>query len=490
MEDEERPPPRRVRRGSLAGNPVLVGAVTALITIVSVFLAYNATEGLPFAPTYDLRVELPDALNLIHGNEVKLGGNRVGIVKEVVPGKDGNGAPIAIAQISLDPALQELPNDSTWVVRPRSPFGLKYLELTLGSSGEGIQAGGTVPRAQIRPDAVDWAHFQEMFEEPTRRSIQLSLQGFGDAFAGRGADINTLIPDLSPLLEHLRPVAENLAARGTGLDNFFRALGRFSSELAPVSAEQGRLFVALDTTFTAVAGVARPHLQRLWSSQPPLYEAGIEQFPGQQRFLRNVSGFWHELQPGAAALIDAAPDLADVTTDGLRVLRQVPELNGNIQDVLVALRDFAEDPVVPAGVRRLTETVHTLRDPLDFLVPLQTRCNYMSVFFRNFASLLSEGYENGTWGRSVAVVTPTGPGSEGSPAPVPADGEDIENHLHHNPYPNTAGKGQRQECEGGNEDYIVGKTTLGNLPGNQGVVVDKDTETPIQFFGGGFEPER
>ena len=76
---EQRPPPRRVRRSSLAGNPALVGAVTALVTIVSVFLAYNATEGLPFAPTYDIDVELPDALNLIHGNEIKLGGNRVGI---------------------------------------------------------------------------------------------------------------------------------------------------------------------------------------------------------------------------------------------------------------------------------------------------------------------------------------------------------------------------------------------------------------------------
>ena len=49
------------RRGtaSIVASPVLVGAVTVLIIVVSVFLAYNANQGLPFVPTYDLKAELP-----------------------------------------------------------------------------------------------------------------------------------------------------------------------------------------------------------------------------------------------------------------------------------------------------------------------------------------------------------------------------------------------------------------------------------------------
>ena len=43
------------RRGSgplqsLAASPTMVGAVTTLIVIVAVFLAYNANNGLPFVP--------------------------------------------------------------------------------------------------------------------------------------------------------------------------------------------------------------------------------------------------------------------------------------------------------------------------------------------------------------------------------------------------------------------------------------------------------
>jgi hypothetical protein len=281
----------------------------------------------------------------------------------------------------------------------------------------------------------------------------------------------------------------NLASERTRLGRFFPALGRFAGELAPVSGEQARLFVALDTTFTALAGVARPHLQDFWQEQAPLYAAGIEHFPGQQRFLKNVAAFWEDLQPGASALIDAAPDLADVTDAGLRYLPGVPALNRDLRSFLDAFEEFSTDPVVPRGINRLRETVRVLRPALDFLVPLQTECNYLSVFFRNFASLLSEGDGNGTWGRAVAIVPSVGKNSEGSPSPIPANGPEIDNFLHHNGYPNTAAPGQPKECEAGNEDYFVGRQMLGNLRGNQGLGKDMDTRKPIEYFGGGFEPE-
>ena len=38
---------------SLVASPVLVGAVTVLISIIAVLIAYNANPGLPFVPTYD-----------------------------------------------------------------------------------------------------------------------------------------------------------------------------------------------------------------------------------------------------------------------------------------------------------------------------------------------------------------------------------------------------------------------------------------------------
>jgi ABC-type transporter Mla subunit MlaD len=77
----------RSRRGQpgLAASPVLIGAVTLLVTIIAVFIAYNANSGLPFVPTYDVKAELPSGAKLVKGNEVRVGGFRVGVVDEIKP---------------------------------------------------------------------------------------------------------------------------------------------------------------------------------------------------------------------------------------------------------------------------------------------------------------------------------------------------------------------------------------------------------------------
>jgi hypothetical protein len=123
--------------------------------------------------------------------------------------------------------------------------------------------------------------------------------------------------------------------------------------------------------------------------------------------------------------------------------------------------------MVSRGLRAATGTVSTLKPTLRFLAPAQTQCNYVTEWFRNVSSLLSEGDANGTWQRFIIVPTPNGPNSEGGQAAKPADGPTVENHLHTNPYPNTASPGQPKECEAGNEPYIVGKTITSNVPGTQ-----------------------
>ena len=64
---------RNRRDASIAANPILIGAATLLVAVVGVFLAYNANNGLPFVPTYDVKVLVPDAAELVKGNDVRVG---------------------------------------------------------------------------------------------------------------------------------------------------------------------------------------------------------------------------------------------------------------------------------------------------------------------------------------------------------------------------------------------------------------------------------
>ncbi len=49
--------------------------------VVAVYLSYNANNGLPFVPTYNIKVVLPQTSGLESSNVVRVGGSRVGIVK-------------------------------------------------------------------------------------------------------------------------------------------------------------------------------------------------------------------------------------------------------------------------------------------------------------------------------------------------------------------------------------------------------------------------
>jgi virulence factor Mce-like protein len=463
------------RQASLAANPVLIGAATVLVLVVAVFLAYNANSGLPFVPTYTLKADIPSAANLVIGNEVRIGGARVGVVNAIEPVNHPDGGVSAQVELKLETAVKPLPVDSTVIVRPRSALGLKYVEVTRGTATKGFPDGGSIPLSQATPKPVEFDEFLSTFNAPTRQASRTNLREFGNAFTGRGGDINQALGDLNPLLRNLVPVMRNLADPRTNLDHVFVALGRTAAEVAPVAGQQAQLFVNLDTTFSALAKVARPYIQDAISAGPPALDTAITDLPKQRPFLDNSTRLFAELRPGVRALRKAAPDLADALTIGTPVLKRSVALNQRLEPTFKALQRFAVDPLVALGVHDLTNTAKITNPLLAHLAPVQTVCNYVTLWFRNVSSLLSVGDNNGTGQRFIIIATPQGPNGEGGPSAKPADGPTQDNYLHSNPYPNTASPGQTQECEAANESYAVGKQVIGNVPGNQGTAHDVTT---------------
>jgi virulence factor Mce-like protein len=455
---------------------VLIGAATVLVILVAVFLSYNANKGLPFVPTYQLDAEVPSAAQLVVGNDVKIGGTRVGAVTRIKPKTLDDGTVIAVLGLTLDKDAGPLPLDSTLLVRPRSALGLKYVEITRGRSRQTYQDGDTIALAQATTP-VELDEFLNMFDEDTRAAAQANLEGFGTAFAGRGESINTAIGAFRPLLRDVIPVMRNLSAPETGLGTFVQELSDTTAILAPAAETQASLFRNLDATMAALREVARPYIQDSIEGGKPALDAGIESLPRQRPFLANTEGLMRELQPGVRALRTAAPELASALGTGIEVLPKTPPLNQRLESLLQELKTFADDPLVPRGIQDTTELVDSLRPTLDYLAPTQTVCNYLTLWFRNISSLLSEGDRNGTWQRFIIVTTPQGPNNEGSPSSAPANGPTASNHLHINPYPNTAAPGQPRECEAGNEQFLAGKTVTSNVPGTQQATTEGYAET-------------
>ena len=461
-----------MRRGSasIAANPVLIGAATTLVIIVAVFLAYNANSGLPFVPTYELKTQVPSAAQLVKGNDVRIGGSRVGAVTDITPVTAKDGSVSALLTLKLETSVKPLPVDSTVLIRPRSALGLKYVEISKGTSSRGYDDGATIPLRNATPAPVELDQVLDTFDDKTRAASQSNLTEFGNGLAGRGPDLNRAIEELNPLLTNLVPVMQNLSDPRTKLGRLVTALGRTSSIIAPAAETQAALFANLDTTFRAFANVARPFLQDSITGGPPALDEAVKDFPQQRPFLANSEALFRELRPGVRALSTSAPVLADALEIGTPTLRRSVAFNNRLKPTFEALARFAEDPLVSLGVRDLKSTVTILAPTIAHLAPVQTVCNYATLWFRNVASLLSVGDANGTSQRFIIIATPQGPNNEGGPSSAPANGGvpgKQDNYLHTDPYPNTASPGQPKECEAGNEPFVVGKQVIGNSAGTQ-----------------------
>jgi ABC-type transporter Mla subunit MlaD len=452
----------------IASNPVLVGAVTVLVILVAVFLAYNANNGLPFVSTYDLKAEVPDAQALVKGNEVRIGGARVGVVKSVVPVELKNGNFAAELSLSLDKSAEPIPKDSTMIVRPRSPLGLKYLQITPGHSPQGFKAGETIPLAAARPEPVDIDQFFDTFDEKTRLAIRKNEAGFGNALAGRGPQLNAAFGSLRKLAESAEAPLRNLASPSTDFGGFWRALEAFNATIAPVAGTNAELFVALDATFGAFARVSRPFIQETISKGPQTLDTAIADLPVLRPFLHDSERFFVAFQPGAKALAETSPTLDAAERAGIPVLRESPTFDAQLPPTADALLAFQEAPGVFNGLDLLIDTNEKLNPAIKFIGPAQSTCNYLTLAFRNLGSTFNEGNGVSNWVRAISFQAPEGVNSEGGPASAPANGGEPINHLHTNPYPNTAAPGQTHECEAGNENYEKGKAVIGNVPGNQG----------------------
>jgi phospholipid/cholesterol/gamma-HCH transport system substrate-binding protein len=471
--------PRRER--SPLSSPILIGALTVLAVIVAVFLAYRANSGFPFVPSYSLKVRVADASELTHGAEVHMGGALVGFVDSVQPARSSSGQPIAVLGLKLNKSIGRLPVDSTFTIRLKGSIGQKYLAIGQGRSQSTYADGSTVPIAQTTA-TVDLDQVLSMFDPPTRAGVVASTIGFSNGLAGRGVSVNDAVGAFVPLLTDLAPVARNLASPHTDLGGFLRGLEAFTGGLAPVANTQANLFVVLDRTFRAFATVSVPFLQQTISETPPSFQSVIADTPTIRPFVRDTAGLFSDLRPGFATIPASAPVLADAFAAGARNLPGTVKLDQRLLSLSQHLQTYAQNPVVLPGLARLTLTASSLRAPLDFLTPVQSSCNYVTLFLRNAASLLSESTTSGTSLRFSLVAIDDVLGGEAVPSSRPyttpvANPSDEHGPLHVNPYPNTDSPGQTAECEAGNEPYSGAAADIGNVPGNQGLKTESTTSS-------------
>jgi ABC-type transporter Mla subunit MlaD len=446
-------------------NPVLVGATTLLVTVVAVFLAYSANEGLPFVPTRDLTVDLPNAQNLVQQNEVREGGHRIGMITRMAPVRLGGGRIGARLDLKLDRDVPAVPVDSTWAVRPRSALSLKYLELRRGRARKTIPSDGHVAADRAR-NPVELDELLDTFDARTRRGQAKLVRGSAEALYSRGVDINRALGTLPAFLGHLTPVAHVLAEPSTGLRTFIRELADGTRILAPIGEQWAQSFADGATTFEAISRDDRA-LEATVAETPPTLAAGEHALRSERPFLRELAAYSQDLERASRQVRLALPPINHALGVGTPVQRASVALSERADDVLQTLGEVTRDPLTRTALRALTATATTLNPQLRFLGPQITVCNSWNFFWTFAGEHLSERDPTGTSQRSVNINTDRQDNSISEIGAVaPANGEGVQpngtpQYFHGQPFGRAVDEKGNADCEDGQRGFPD------NLPPNK-----------------------
>jgi virulence factor Mce-like protein len=462
-------------------NPILIGTITILVVLVAVYLSYIAENGLPFVPTYNIKVDVNNAAELTKNADVRIGGARVGQVLTITPEPQGTDknypAPFARLGLQLQTSLDPLPYDSHYEIRLASVLGGKYLEIIPGSDKNTPQTpalpdGGTFHLSNA-PGAihhnlpfVDLDTAFDTFGPKTQYGLRHAIAEFGDAFAGRGTQFNDALYSLNQLLGPLDNLLRLFAARSTHLSEFISGLAATTSALAPVSPTISDL---LNHGATTAAALDTPALGTTIDQLPSTESVGTTVLTNSLPVLSDAASITQELKPSAALLPTASRDLDAILRSATPAFRGVPRLASELQTALVTVDSLARDPASTETFKVLgssdlatfgSSAFIGLGAILRTVAPAQFACNVAGLWVRNFASALSQGDSAGGWLRFAPII------DLGEMLPVSQPSPD----LHDNFYPIE----NSSQCQAGNEGY-TGKQLIGNPPKTSTVV---DNTTP------------
>jgi phospholipid/cholesterol/gamma-HCH transport system substrate-binding protein len=205
------------RRGAAAVVALLAMAAIA----VAVLLATSAggSDG-----GYTVRAIFDDAGNIISGENVKIGGVKVGTVGSVTATPQAKAA--VVLNIS-NPGFKDFRSDASCTVRPQALIGEKFVDClptqprvagtplppALKKIGKGHEGSGQyLLPVQNTSSPVDVDLLGDISRLPVRQRFTILINELGAGLAGRGSDLNVVIRRANPALQELDRVLAILAS--------------------------------------------------------------------------------------------------------------------------------------------------------------------------------------------------------------------------------------------------------------------------------------
>jgi phospholipid/cholesterol/gamma-HCH transport system substrate-binding protein len=205
------------RRGAAAVVAILAVAATAAAVLLTTS-AGGSNGG------YTVRAIFDDAGNIIPGENVKIGGVKIGTVGSVTATPQAKAA--VVLNIS-NPGFKDFRADASCTVRPQALIGEKFVDClptqprvagtplppALKKIGHGHEGSGQyLLPVQNTHSPVDVDLLGDISRLPERQRFTILINELGAGLAGRGSDLNVVIRRANPALQELDRVLAILSS--------------------------------------------------------------------------------------------------------------------------------------------------------------------------------------------------------------------------------------------------------------------------------------
>ena len=296
----------------------VVLVLTALLVAVAVLYALLFDGG----DDYKVTAEFENASQLVAGNEVVIGGARVGTVGQIDLGPDGQ----ALVTFSVDDAYAPLHRGVIATIRSPSLSQIagRQVQLTLPATtkqGEEIPSGGRLTPAET-VSAVDLDQIFNTLSPKTIKDFKRVIQGFDLSYEGVGKQANKGLRYLNPFLSTSRRVLGELSSDEPALESLIVDSSRLSGAVADRAPDVSALVGNLNRMMGAI-GARRTQLAEAVGKLPGFLRLANTTFVNLRATLDDVDPLVDAAKPVAvrlqpfltslrAAADDAVPTVSDL----------------------------------------------------------------------------------------------------------------------------------------------------------------------------------
>jgi phospholipid/cholesterol/gamma-HCH transport system substrate-binding protein len=313
-----RPARSTADRPSLIARVAAWGALLGALVLVILVLFTSGS-------TYSLRANFQDAGGLVAGDDVLIGGAKVGSVKSISLTPDGQ----AQVKMGLDSSVGHMPRGTVARIYENSLSGIanKYVVLEPGAGPGGIADGGTISSdhtyAQVNLDQLF-----DTLDPATRQGLRGFIRGEAASIQGRAPAAHRTLQYLAPALVSTSNVTKELARSEPTFDSLL-VQGAKTMELLGARTTQLTQLVANGNTATGAIASQSQALEQALSLLGPVLTHSTATFAGLRSTLDTLDPLVVKSIPASRRLATFAAALRRFTVASIPTVGRLSALIRN-----------------------------------------------------------------------------------------------------------------------------------------------------------------